>query len=238
MMPGSCLRVAPVDVLLLVMVVWLSSTMTTLQTCLAHEDSRVRDIYVDRPIAGERVRVDVGETRYLPIGLDASSSYEVRVSFVSTSSVMIHFGYACDSDTLSQDIHMKNHARKLLHAEKMIFRTDASGAIQLPSDVTRWCPPPEHGGRILLTVGASRWGMMKHTERSSYSPRNGDTYFEYDIVLEKNYLGVPVSSMPVLVMAMGLVALVASGGVRWWIHAVQPRYMKAWHSSEEVRHRS
>ena len=182
--------------------------------CAAEKDTRhpvlqgVHDIHVDVPLTRERILVGGEEKRYRPLGLEARSTYELRVSYVSSHSVQIRFGYACDTGSL-EDMKPRQ-GRKLMNAEKIVFATDDTAGVRFHSCGMR------DGSGVLLTMNVDPWGTRRHVMNESY--------FEYDVVLEKNYLGVPVSSVPVLVMALCLVGFLVVVGVGWWIRWVHPWY--------------
>lgn len=201
--------------LVLVLVLTLCTGMCTGTEDTVSLPGSAERIYVDSPLVRERIRVDVEEKRYIPMGLEALTSYELRVSFVSSTSVKIHFGYSCGQDQHTVMNTRRRSGRKLFHAEKMVFRTDDKGAVKIPSGY-------DTCAEVMLTMQVFRWGLM----------RNRTTYFEYDIVLEKNYLGIPVSSAPVLIMAVCLVGLLVVRGVWWWIHVVQPWYLLKFSTEE------
>lgn len=182
--------------------------------CAAEKDRRlsllqgVHDIHVDIPLTRERILVGVEEKRYRPLGLEARSAYELRVSYVSSHSVQIRFGYACDTGSV-EDMN-RRQGRKLMNAEKIVFTTDDTAGVRFHS-----CGMTDGSG-VLLTMSVHPWGTMRHVMNESY--------FEYDVVLEKNYLGVPVSSVPVLVMALCLVGFLLVVGVGWWMRVIHPWY--------------
>lgn len=177
-----------------------------------------REIRVDIPLESERILVHGEEKRYIPVGLEPLSSYELRVSYVSSHSVQIRFGYACDS---TSTMDRKQYGRKLLHAEKMVFKTDAKAAVIVPPGEGRGKEERGEdpcGMAIMLTIQVFPWGMMRHAMN--------ETWFEYDLVLEKNYLGVPVSSMPVLGMALCIVGVLVVSGVGWWMQLTKHWYIQ------------
>eukprot|EP00889_Picochlorum_renovo_P005461 jgi/Picre1/32491/NNA_007837.t1 len=72
--------------------------------------------------------------------------------------------------------------RKMLNAEKVMFRTDATGGVMMPKqrhDNKETCD------QVVVTLSATPWGHF-----ASNHPRDR---FYYDIVLEKNYVGIPES---------------------------------------------
>lgn len=203
-----------------------SLLLSGMGVCCATEEERrhpflqgVRDIHVDIPLTRERILVGVEEKRYRPLGLEARSSYELRVSYVSSHSVQIRFGYACDTGSLEDT--KPRQGRKLMNAEKIVFTTDGKAGVTFHS-----CGMTGGSG-VLLTMSVHPWGIMRHVMNESY--------FEYDVVLEKNHLGVPVSSVPVLVMALCLVGFLLVVGVGWWMRMIHPWYTSS--ESETTNHK-
>jgi len=151
-----------------------------------------RPLTVDVPVENEYIRIDGPPNAYRPIGLEPHWTYEMRVSFVSTRSAQIHFGYDCQD---KGDTRTTTRNRRLLHAEKLVFSTDESGRVR------------DHPN-CLLTVRVTSLGQMRHET---------DDFF-YDVVLEKNLIGIPLSGLPLIAYALVLVAasvaLAAAGGDR------------------------
>jgi len=139
-----------------------------------------RDLIVDVPLVDEHIEIDGEVKRYMPVGLEPHWSYEMRVSFVSTRAAQIHFGFDCGDSSIGRRVH-----RMLLHAEKIMFETDESGRIRNHPDCA-------------LTMWVTSWGQMRTETRGE---------FFYDIVLEKNVLGIPVSGLPLIVY--GIVVVLA-----------------------------
>lgn len=153
----------------------------------------LKDLVVDVPLENEHIRIDGPTNAYRPIGLEPLQTYEMRVSFVSTRAAQIHFGYDCQDDSPAGG---RRRNRRILHAEKVMFSTDDEGRMR------------DHPG-CLLTVGVTSWGRMR-------SETAGD--FVYDVVMERNVLGIPVSGLPLIVYAVcavvAVVAVVVAGAKR------------------------
>jgi hypothetical protein len=192
-----------------------------------HRRITEREIHVDVPLESEKILVNGEEKRYIPVGLEPLSSYELRVSYVSSHSVQIRFGYACGSISGMEGYQQRRrYGRKLLNAEKIVFKTDANSAVipsPLEKEIKQGLGDDDSSCRgekraVMLTLEVFPWGMMRHNE-------NSIGLFEYDVVLEKNYLGIPVSSVPVLSMALGSVGMLLVFGVGWWMRVVVKDYL-------------
>ena len=148
-------------------------------------------------LTNEHLVIDGAANAYEPIGLKPLQTYELRVSFVSTRSAQIHFGYDCKGTQNSLDGQPKKYVsrnRRLLHAEKLTFSTDELGHVT------------DHPG-CLLTVWVSSWGRLRQKAETTAD-------FFYDIVLEKNLLGVPVSGLPLIGYALFLFAGILVAALR------------------------
>ncbi len=142
-------------------------------------------IHVGVPRTSEHLWIDGPAKLYEPAGLEPLRTYELRVSFVSTRSAQVHLGLV--------GAKLTTMSRRLLHAEKLVFSTDESGRVRGAGEGCR------------LEVSVTSWGHMR-------DGTDGD--FFYDVVLERNVLGVPVSSMPLLVYALLVVCVVVVWGCR------------------------
>ena len=141
-------------------------------------------LQVGVPRTSEHLWIDGPAKLYEPAGLEPLRTYELRVSFVSTRSAQVHLGLIGAKPATAM-------RRQLLHAEKLVFSTDESGRVRGAGEGCR------------LEVSVTSWGRMREGV-------DGD--FFYDVVLERNVLGVPISGMPLMVYALLVVCvLVASG---------------------------
>lgn len=87
------------------------------------------------------------------------------------SSVVVHFGFSCsESVDVAQERTRRSTMRKLLNAEKAMFRTDAAGRVIMPEqgqDNEETCD------QVVVTLSATPWGHF-----TSNHPRDR---FYYDI---------------------------------------------------------
>lgn len=150
---------------------------------VTNDETPTTVIHVGVPRTGEHVLIDGPAKLYEPAGLEPLRTYELRVSFVSTRSAQIHLGLVgMKHSTLS---------RRLLHAEKLIFSTDESGHVR------------GVGAGCRLEMWVTSWGRMRVAT---------DRDFFYDVILERNVLGVPVSGAPLLAYALFVVCVVVAWG--------------------------
>ncbi|KAI8100515.1 hypothetical protein M9435_006999 [Picochlorum sp. BPE23] len=171
------------------------------------QQDAVTPIVPNVPLQNEFLIINGQSKRYLPRNLDALSSYELRVSYSSTSSVVMHFGFSCsESVGVAQQRRRSNIMRKMLNAEKVMFRTDATGRVMMPEqrhDNEETCD------QVVVTLSATSWGHF-----ASNHPRDR---FYYDIVLEKNHVGIPESGGSIVLMTLFLLVVVVGVIVPKWI---------------------
>lgn len=157
-------------------------------TLVASLASTPKTITVDVPLENEYARIDGPANAYSPVGLEPLWTYEMRVSFVSTRAARIHFGYDCHGTDSERDANNKDKSnmnnRRLLHAEKLVFSTDDAGRVRDHPDCQ-------------LTVWVTSWGQ--------FAPGHNTDDFFYDVVLEKNVIGIPISGLPLVVCALLMV---------------------------------
>jgi hypothetical protein len=83
----------------------------------------------------------------------------------------MHFGFSCsESVDVAQQRRRSNIMRKMLNAEKVMFRTDATGRVMMPEqrhDNEEMCD------QVVVTLSATPWGHF-----ASNHPRDR---FYYDI---------------------------------------------------------
>ena len=179
----------------------VSSSISSVSFETGDGHARTKSLAVDVPLKNEYLLIDGPANVYEPIGLEPLNTYELRVSFVSTRSAQIHFGFNCqrslNTSTRRPQGHMSRN-RRLLHAEKLVFSTDVSGHM---------IGSAGHRGHCLLTVSVVSWGRMRHKSKTT-----GD--FFYDVILEKNVLGVPASGLPLLGYALFVLAAILLTAVR------------------------
>ena len=161
-------------------------------------------------------------------------------------SVQMHFRLSCEpaeinkeqngmyfdeSSTVGSTGRLKFSRRRLLHAEKIVFATDDHGNVLVrpqEGDGTTVSCPQEH---LLLNFGVSQWAQMLHQSGSE------GQYFYYDIILERNYLGIPESGIPLIGMAFLLVVFACGWGARLWVNKVQTWWLQeAMHSTDRETH--
>jgi hypothetical protein len=136
-------------------------------------------IHVGIPRTNEHIWIDGPAKLYEPAGLEALETYEFRVSFVSTRAAQIHLGLLGAEPT--------KMSRRLLHAEKLVFSTDEFGRVR------------GVGAGCQLELSVTSWGRVRG---------GADRDFFYDVVLERNVMGVPVSGIPLLAYALFVVCAI------------------------------
>jgi hypothetical protein len=160
-------------------------------------------------------------------------------------SVQMHFRLLCESpetnkdqdglesdksSTIGSTERMKISRRRLLHAEKIMFATDDHGNVLVPSqdadEATVSCPQEN----MVLNFGVSQWAQMLHQTGSE------GRYFYYDIILERNYLGIPESGIPLIGMTVLLVLFVCGWGARMWVNKVQTWWLQEMISTNSETH--
>ena len=124
------------------------------------------------------------------------------------------------SNTIGSTGRMKISRRRLLHAEKIVFATDDHGNVLVPSQdadkETVSCPQEN----LVLNFGVSQWAQMLHQTVSE------GRYFYYDIILERNYLGIPESGIPLIGVAVLLFLFICGWGARMWVNKVQTWWLQ------------
>jgi hypothetical protein len=125
------------------------------------------------------------------------------------NSVKMIFGFECIENEIAWGINIR--ARKLLNAEKVLFSTNWEGHIT----ETKTCSP----GNTVITFEATQWSNKIHDR--------DQTFLYYDIVLEKNFLGVPTSSGPILLASLLITLAVLFAGLPCWVMAIKKKIVPA-----------
>ena len=87
------------------------------------------------------------------------------------NSVAMHFGFSCsESEDISQQHTGRSTMRRILNAEKIMFRTDANGRVIMPEQRH---DDKEQCDQIVVTLSVTPWGHFTNNQ-----PRDR---FYYDI---------------------------------------------------------
>lgn len=104
------------------------------------------------------------------------------------NSVTVDFTLLCPLEKMDGDsMNVVGVRRRMLNAEKIIFGTDERGAIISASHVD--CKVP-----IVVELSVKQWADRRYETRGSV--------LVYDLKLEKNSLGVPISAFYLAAMVM------------------------------------
>jgi hypothetical protein len=167
-------------------------TRTCLDCHLSETGVSVRDRLQSRNISeSQKLMYD------LPSQLLPLASYEIRVSYPATTPLSISLSFDAESEPTS---------RKLLNAEKLMFRTDEKGLIKVRAKHCVVNVNPVQGysnaKRVIMTasyVGKANSGVMVEAEVA-----------EFDIVLERLLHDVPwpVLKLFLLLVLCGLLIVI------------------------------
>ncbi|KAL4525873.1 hypothetical protein Ndes2437A_g04304 [Nannochloris sp. 'desiccata'] len=159
-------------------------------------------------LLSQRINIGGETIRYLPQGLSPSKGYEIRISAPATIPASIHLWLEPSGRPLQGTI--RRRSRKLLNAEKIMFRTGLNEGIlyqgkEYPS--------------MDVVFQAQKWAL------SPDIPNQGSKVLLFDILLEENVLGIPVSALPLVITAVVVVALCV-GVLPWWAGAAAPELVR------------